>query len=637
MEQCCSKFLGSLHYPEIQERQEKVSNVHEKTFMWIFDRNGVRHWDSFVDWLEKGEGIYWINGKAGSGKSTLMNYITTDSHTTDSLNMWAHSSQVLTPKFFFWNAGTDLQKSSLGLLRSLLYQILNRHQEVIPELIKSQDTVSFDDQMPIWTKKRLESSLRFVIDKISPRLCFFIDGLDEFDEGEEDMLELIGHLQNKSSVKICLSSRPLQCFINAFEHSAQLKLQNLTRRDIETYAEDRLHKDPRMEQLLQENPRRGKKLIGNVTDKAEGVFQWVKLAVKMLSKGLTNRDDWKTMEKRLNLLPKDIKSLYMQMWSRLGENQRLYREEAALFFRKILTSEISLLHFTIATNENLQSTLLDLGSTPPGTDHIISLCKEVRVHILTRCAGLLEVDSAEEDTLRRDKPDEDKPDEDKPDEDKPAEDKPDEDKPDEDKPDEDKSDEDIPDEGVPDEDATLAHFHKRTKVRFIHRTAHDFLVETKEGQVILAENPPPAFSPSGLLIKSELGLDRLLPRTSLLPLPGLLERVRECQIAGNHALESLMGIIESYFSSKYSDVSANSNWVENYIESEEYESPCKDFLGLAAAHGLCLDLSERFPQHIRRADPRLTNDLLSCALSCYPWHTRLELVLINAAVEWCGS
>jgi hypothetical protein len=78
-------------------------------------------------------------------------------------------------------------------------------------------------------------------------------------------------------------------------------------------------------------------------------------------------------------------------------------------------------------NEDLQSTWSDLGSTPPGDHHNISMCKDVRVHILTRCVGLLEVDSTEEDTLPKDKPDEDKQDEDKPDEDKPDEDKPDED------------------------------------------------------------------------------------------------------------------------------------------------------------------------------------------------------------------
>jgi hypothetical protein len=112
------------------------------------------------------------------------------------------------PDIFFWNAGTDLQRRSLGPLQSLFYQMLNRHREVICELIKSQDTTSFDDQMPIWTEKRLESSLRFVIDRISPRLCFFTDGLDEFDECEEDVLELISDLQNKPYIRICLSSCP---------------------------------------------------------------------------------------------------------------------------------------------------------------------------------------------------------------------------------------------------------------------------------------------------------------------------------------------------------------------------------------------------------------------------------------------
>jgi ABC-type molybdenum transport system ATPase subunit/photorepair protein PhrA len=61
--------------------------------------------DSFVDWLEKGDGIYWINGKGGSGKSTLVNYVTTDSRTTASLNVWTHRSQVPTRHIFLecWN------------------------------------------------------------------------------------------------------------------------------------------------------------------------------------------------------------------------------------------------------------------------------------------------------------------------------------------------------------------------------------------------------------------------------------------------------------------------------------------------------------------------------------------------------
>lgn len=392
--QYCANFLTSLYYPEMKARQETISDIHQQTFTWIFDRtgNGIRPWNNFVSWLEKGHGTYWIQGKAGAGKSTLMNYISADPRTTDSLNVWCQPSQILILTFFFWNAGTKLQKSSLGLLRSLLYQILDHQQGIIPELINLQGITTVADPMPTWTRKRIESLLKFVIDKISFPLCLFIDGLDEFDEGEEDLLQLINALQSRPSIKICVSSRPSQRFINSFKHSAQLKLQDLTRRDIEIYVTDRLHKIPEMATLVQEDSWRGNRLIGDVIAKAEGVFLWVELAVKILVKGLTNKDDWEMMEKRLDLLPQGIESLYRHMWNRLGEDKKLYRESAALYFRIISLREMSLLQFVIATNKNLQATLLDFKSPPPATEDLISLCKDAKFRVQTRCAGFLEVD-----------------------------------------------------------------------------------------------------------------------------------------------------------------------------------------------------------------------------------------------------
>ena len=73
----CRWFLKSLYFPEIHSRQEEIANAHKKTFQWIFDESGekVRPWSNFIEWLEEGSGTYWISGKAGSGKSTLMNYV----------------------------------------------------------------------------------------------------------------------------------------------------------------------------------------------------------------------------------------------------------------------------------------------------------------------------------------------------------------------------------------------------------------------------------------------------------------------------------------------------------------------------------------------------------------------------------
>lgn len=87
-----AKILESLYFSSITERFEAVDEAHKKTFQWIFQRPEDtaqfaegRRWDDFPRWLESGKGLYWINGKAGSGKSTLMKYISNHSHTNRSL------------------------------------------------------------------------------------------------------------------------------------------------------------------------------------------------------------------------------------------------------------------------------------------------------------------------------------------------------------------------------------------------------------------------------------------------------------------------------------------------------------------------------------------------------------------------
>jgi hypothetical protein len=73
------EILESLRYDAINLRYEAVPEAHEQTFAWILQPNHGEtesEWSDFAQWLQEGEGIFWINGKAGSGKSTLMKYST---------------------------------------------------------------------------------------------------------------------------------------------------------------------------------------------------------------------------------------------------------------------------------------------------------------------------------------------------------------------------------------------------------------------------------------------------------------------------------------------------------------------------------------------------------------------------------
>ena len=142
------EIVDSLFYPDISSRQEQVDSQFDgikNTYDWVFDEPQTRvlgsynksslepapRWDNFAGWLKSGHGVYWINGKAGSGKSTLMNHICNHSRRLELLEEWQSNTRLLTPTFFFWSAGSRLQKSIDGLLRCLIYQILQDCRELI--------------------------------------------------------------------------------------------------------------------------------------------------------------------------------------------------------------------------------------------------------------------------------------------------------------------------------------------------------------------------------------------------------------------------------------------------------------------------------------------------------------------------
>jgi len=136
------EILQSLHFETISERFENVDENHMNTFGWIFrsDQDGAqnshaRQRSNFRSWLESGTGIYWVNGKAGSGKSTLMKYIVNHRDSSSLLRSWAGGLKLCIVYFFFWNSGTSMQCSQAGLFRSLLYSTLSQHPELIPTVL----------------------------------------------------------------------------------------------------------------------------------------------------------------------------------------------------------------------------------------------------------------------------------------------------------------------------------------------------------------------------------------------------------------------------------------------------------------------------------------------------------------------
>lgn len=108
-----SKFLQSLDFPGMNLRRQAVVAADAKTFHWVFkSTSGVdsSSTSSINRWLSEGDHFYWVSGKAGSGKSTLMNFLISSPETKSALSRWAGNTRVVIISFFFWNSGKALQK-----------------------------------------------------------------------------------------------------------------------------------------------------------------------------------------------------------------------------------------------------------------------------------------------------------------------------------------------------------------------------------------------------------------------------------------------------------------------------------------------------------------------------------------------
>lgn len=102
------KLIGRLRFEEMTDRQERIAEAYRETFQWIFSELesesldvATSTWVSFPQWLQTDSSLYWITGKAGSGKSTLMKYIYQDTRTFEYLEQWSTGSRCVTAHSFF--------------------------------------------------------------------------------------------------------------------------------------------------------------------------------------------------------------------------------------------------------------------------------------------------------------------------------------------------------------------------------------------------------------------------------------------------------------------------------------------------------------------------------------------------------
>lgn len=388
-----SRVLASLSFNQHESRQRHVNKAHARTFDWIFnDSSGSTDDCTFSTWLKIGDGFYWIQGKPGSGKSTLMKFLCQDRRTSQTLQVWADGAKMVTASFFFWRSGTKMQRSQDGLLRSLLFEILRNCPELIHKVSAACPAVlEFG-----WDVETMLTAFVVVAQEArDTKFCFFIDGLDEYEDDRRsvsDLVDTLRALASSPSVKLCVSSRPWMVFEDAFgeDPTRYLKLQDLTSGDINRYVTDKLHGHTQFAKLEKGNSDMSA-LSDAVVSKAQGVFLWVYLVVRDLLEGLTYHDTLKTLFKRLESFPRDLEEYFRHIFDSIPT---IYRAETAQVLMTALGARQPLLAITYSFWDEIADDpgwALRVSHAPFSDKEIEKRIELTRRRLDGRCKGLLEV------------------------------------------------------------------------------------------------------------------------------------------------------------------------------------------------------------------------------------------------------
>ncbi|KAF8245704.1 hypothetical protein K440DRAFT_586825, partial [Wilcoxina mikolae CBS 423.85] len=316
----CLDFL-----PHDDTRYGKVLDQHEGSLEWLWKHAQYQQWST-----SKSSSLLFVEGKPGSGKSTLVKYFK-ENLTDKEPN--ARSSTVA--HYFYTHRGTQLESTHENMLRSILYHILEQDESIFFDLQREFREVHHGN-ISKWPYESLKNTLSSFANLPSTKPIYLIlDAMDESEEGDRrDIIKLLCNLcskENRCHIKVFLASRPvaeLQRHIGKHHHL--IKLQDENKDDISKFAGNFLSDDL---MLTGSDLAKARDYINN---NARGVFVWVALVKKELSTYFDTGYREEEILKYLTSLPKELQGFYKLMLDRLESGTNRDIQDGQKIFRWVL-------------------------------------------------------------------------------------------------------------------------------------------------------------------------------------------------------------------------------------------------------------------------------------------------------------
>ncbi|CAG8096966.1 unnamed protein product [Penicillium olsonii] len=288
------------------DRRGNVESCHPNTCKWILNLERYRSWTS------EPRGLLWIKGKPGAGKSTLMAFLHSE--------LSKSPNQGIRLDFFFTARGVELQRTPVGMLRSLLNQILGLDPTVGPQIRKAYGEQcrrsGTGEGLWGWPKNILEDLFADVILASASRqhVTVFIDALDE--TGAESAQKLVKYFHRlleqaekaKTSLRICIACRHYPNTGNS--ESVEIHVEKHNNEDIASYIKESLNGTDMDPSPSQDKPQH-QMLMESLIQQLNGVFQWAHLMIPLTQQRILDGVSFDDICCWISNVPTGLEDMYL--------------------------------------------------------------------------------------------------------------------------------------------------------------------------------------------------------------------------------------------------------------------------------------------------------------------------------------
>ena len=257
-------------------------------------------------WYEDQRGLLWIKGKPGAGKSTVLKYAFEAAKQNNEGSILA--------SFFFHGRGSLIQKTPLGLLRSLLHQILQQVPDLLTKFASLYrqrcNTEGQNGQKWDWRERDLQKFFNLHVNETARTfpMRLYIDALDEC--GQDPAISLVEYFRRfAGSVAICFACRHYP-IISLEEAGIEISVERQNAPDINAYITNKMQHAIRNEKFASS-------IRHEIMERSAGNFQWVALVTPRVIQSYKNGKTLTAICVLIRMLPSELANLYEEIIGRI--------------------------------------------------------------------------------------------------------------------------------------------------------------------------------------------------------------------------------------------------------------------------------------------------------------------------------